>query len=429
MPYAKKEELPDAVKKLPMHGQEIWMAAYNSALEQYKDEEKAFATAWAAVERKYRKGEDGKWAEVEEGKMAVPAVLKEVPDPPDEFLLLPQGKIEIEGDDPAFLDAPAAEEVIRNFERRGNEMVIDYEHQTLEGSQAPAAGWIAKLIYRAGEGLYAAVKWTEKAKEYLRNREYRYFSPVFLLSLPERKVTRIFNVALTNSPRVNNLKPIMAKLLKRPNFTEKEDVMEKLILKLKQILGLAAEAAEDKITETVEALVNKVKGQEGKEVVACREVMEAIGAKEETGKDEVLRIIAGLKAPATAAAGLSKEVTSLKGEIATMKRDQLVALALKDGKTSPEEIKKWGNDLALKDPEQYKLIVLSRPVGSIIPMKEMPKGPEGGGGAAESEFDRLVTEAQEKKKLSRAKAISVVAKENPKAHQEWLAAQEKAQGF
>jgi len=74
MPYAKKEELPDAVKALPEHAQEIWMAAFNSAWEQYKgDEERCFAVAWAAVKNKYKKeGENwkqykGDWVPLEHG--------------------------------------------------------------------------------------------------------------------------------------------------------------------------------------------------------------------------------------------------------------------------------------------------------------------------------------------------------------------------
>jgi cation transport regulator ChaB len=66
MPYQKKDELPDAVKALPQHGQEIWMAAFNSAWEQYKgDEEKCFATAWAAVHQKYKKVGD-EWMQLEQ---------------------------------------------------------------------------------------------------------------------------------------------------------------------------------------------------------------------------------------------------------------------------------------------------------------------------------------------------------------------------
>lgn len=62
MPYDKLSDLPDQVKDhLPKHAQEIFLAAFNSASEQYKEESRWFATAWAAVENVYEKNEDGKW--------------------------------------------------------------------------------------------------------------------------------------------------------------------------------------------------------------------------------------------------------------------------------------------------------------------------------------------------------------------------------
>ncbi|MBU0777779.1 ChaB family protein, partial [Patescibacteria group bacterium] len=62
MPYNALSELPDAVKKLPKHAQEIYLSAFNSAFEQYNgDEEKAHGTAWAAVKTKYEQNEKGDW--------------------------------------------------------------------------------------------------------------------------------------------------------------------------------------------------------------------------------------------------------------------------------------------------------------------------------------------------------------------------------
>jgi cation transport regulator len=56
---------------VPHHAQEIYMAAFNSAWEQYDDpeerrgdasrEETAHRVAWAAVKKEYEKGGDGQW--------------------------------------------------------------------------------------------------------------------------------------------------------------------------------------------------------------------------------------------------------------------------------------------------------------------------------------------------------------------------------
>lgn len=73
MPYKDIDELPDAVKdNLPNHAQEIYMAAFNNAWDEYRDPEKrrddasreetAHRVAWAAVKTKYEKDEEtGNW--------------------------------------------------------------------------------------------------------------------------------------------------------------------------------------------------------------------------------------------------------------------------------------------------------------------------------------------------------------------------------
>jgi phage I-like protein len=290
---------------------------------------------------------------------------------PAEFQVLPEGKIEVAGEDPIYMDEAAAEEVIAAFKTRGNDMLIDYEHQSLADGQTPAAGWIKVLSWKGQEGLWAVVEWTKKAKEYLESKEYRYFSPVMLLGGQDRRVKMLVNVALTNTPAMNNLKPLVAKWHQVSKTTvnqhEKEDTIMK---KLKELLCLADNVAEAKIEEAVTLLVNKARDLETQVtgLVACKELLEALGAKANAGKDEVIRIVASLKAPGDVAVKLSHEVAELKQKIAAMEQTDLVQIALKDGKTSPEELDKWGRNLALKNPEQFKLIVLSRPAGSVIPV-------------------------------------------------------------
>ncbi len=72
MPYSGVSKLNKSLReKLPKHAQEIYVEAYNDAYDQYKDpakrrgnqsrEETARRVAWSAVEKKYHKGDDGKW--------------------------------------------------------------------------------------------------------------------------------------------------------------------------------------------------------------------------------------------------------------------------------------------------------------------------------------------------------------------------------
>ena len=66
MPYEKLADLPDSVQdKLPRHAQEIYLAAFNSAWDQYQSPEDrsgdddretvAHKVAWSAVKQKYEK--------------------------------------------------------------------------------------------------------------------------------------------------------------------------------------------------------------------------------------------------------------------------------------------------------------------------------------------------------------------------------------
>lgn len=307
-------------------------------------------------------------------------ILKELTGAPEEFQLLPHGRIEIEGEDPAWLDENAAQAIIAEFERRGNDKVIDYEHQTLKDIQAPAAGWIKRMIWKGVEGLWVVCDWTQRAKDYIESKEYRYFSPVFWVTKGDRKVVRIDNVALTNDPKVNNLKPIMAKhgRLQHINPAQEDAMWEKL----KKLLGLANDADENAVIAAAEAVVAKntklearVTEIEGAQtVVACKEVLTALGAQETASKDEVVAVIASLKAPDGVAVKLSHRVAELENIIATNTRDGLVDQALKEGKTSPKELDDWGRDLAAKSPEQFKKIVLSRPAGSVIPIDSIKVG-------------------------------------------------------
>ena len=61
MPYATTADLPPAVRHLPHHAQETFLAAFNNAWETSADrgpqaqEETAVRVAWAAVKKRYRK--------------------------------------------------------------------------------------------------------------------------------------------------------------------------------------------------------------------------------------------------------------------------------------------------------------------------------------------------------------------------------------
>lgn len=114
-----------------------------------------------------------------------------------------------------------------NFDKQQTEIVIDYEHQTLYGTEAPAAGWISELMIE-DDKLLAKVSWTEKAAEYIKNGEYKYVSPVYIFDSFDNKTNayigiKLHSVALTNTPFLDELGEVHA----NKQNTQKEENMGK----------------------------------------------------------------------------------------------------------------------------------------------------------------------------------------------------------
>ncbi|MDV2991044.1 MAG: putative cation transport regulator ChaB [Chroococcidiopsis sp. SAG 2025] len=62
MAYNNVEELPaEITEKLPQHGQQIFLAAFNAAQSDGMSEDAAMNVAWNSVSQEYEQGEDGKW--------------------------------------------------------------------------------------------------------------------------------------------------------------------------------------------------------------------------------------------------------------------------------------------------------------------------------------------------------------------------------
>lgn len=118
------------------------------------------------------------------------------------------------------LTAELARKVIAQVSAQRTDVLVDYEHQSLlskqNGKPAPAAAWLKALEWRdgpadAGGGLWATdVSWTPAAAAALSAGEYRYLSPVFTHD-SQGRVTRLVSVALTNTPALDTLDPLVSR--------------------------------------------------------------------------------------------------------------------------------------------------------------------------------------------------------------------------
>lgn len=278
---------------------------------------------------------------------------------PDEIQVIPYGVAVKTAKGEFTCDEESAVEVIAAFEAQKNNMVIDYEHQTLAGTQAPAAGWITKLINKGKDGIWAAVEWTDRARQYLANKEYKYVSPVFLKRIADNKVVRLINVALTNQPNIDGMVPLVNKSGYFFQIENKEDVtMDKELLKA---LGLSETAT----MQDVIVAINKLK--EPVRIVANKSVLTALGLAESATEAEVTGTIMAMKQSHDQIGALTTLVNSLKDSLATRDAAEAVALAMKEGKITPAQ-KDWADEYAKRDLAGFKVFVSKASV--VVPMNQ-----------------------------------------------------------
>lgn len=291
---------------------------------------------------------------------------------PEEIKILPLGHVHSQKGD-FEVDDESVKLIQEQFKSRKLDLVIDYEHQTLKDVQAPAGGWIED-IYKGEDAVVAKVKWTDKAKEYLKNREYRYLSPVVIVRKKDRKAAAIHSVALTNTPAIDGMFALVNSI-DISNLEEKEEDTQMDLKKLAALLGLPETATEEDVEKAlteVKASMEANKGDEGKSdgegsgetvPVANSVVLSLLGLGAEAKTEDVATAIMTLKAGTG-----NDELLALKEELKERNAEDMVQMALKEGKITAAQ-KKWAKTYALSDKEGFKSFVDKAPV--VVPQGKM----------------------------------------------------------
>lgn len=283
---------------------------------------------------------------------------------PEWFLLFKKGVVELVGGVKALVDKSAFDHVAAWLKTRGNDVVIDYEHQTLSGDRAPAAGWIPEIRWNPERGIEARCNWTDEAAAYIEKGEYRYFSPVFGVRQSDQRVVNLHSVALTNAPKTNHLNPILAKLGSEDERSSDMQFLEKLIAKL----GLAADATEEMVIEAIAKM--QAKPPETKEVeVVAKDVLAALDLTE----GDTSTVVASIHALKQGSKGMvpREEFDRLQEKIAGQEAETVVAKAMKAGKITPDQ-KDWATEYAKRDKAGFETFVAKAPV--VIPTARLPEG-------------------------------------------------------
>ena len=274
------------------------------------------------------------------------------------------------------VDEESLREMKAQIAQRGVDVVVDYEHQTLKGVQAPAAGWVKELKIEDGH-IKALVEWTPQAAGYLKNKEYRYLSPVITVR-KDGKATGLHSLALTNTPAIENMTP----LVNSSTFEGGNTNME-IIKKIAQLLGLGEDATEDQVVEALGKTLDEAKAlkdaaagggakpDEEAKVVANKAVCELLGLKAGAPAPDVAAKIMELKGGNIDGVNVVEELKALKRQNQQREAADAVTLALKAGKITPAQ-SDWAKEYALSDPKGFESFVSKAP--QVVPMSEIAGG-------------------------------------------------------
>ncbi|MFZ5826511.1 MAG: phage protease [Bacillota bacterium] len=268
-------------------------------------------------------------------------------------------------------DAEARRLILANWQRRGLDLVFDYEHQTITGQQAPASGWIKDLADRGTDGLWARVEWTDRAREYLANKEYRYQSPVILVRKSDSRVVYLHSAALTNVPAIDGLEPLVANLnLAQLNLKE-GTVVDEWLNRLLYTLNLPADSTWEKVLEVIQNLRQRAQDAEttvsaNKALASMLQLPETAGPEQIRGKVLSLMNPAGMVSVAEYNQ-VKTELETLRSEVTQQKATGLVEKALSDGKIAPAQ-KEWATAYALSDPTGFASFVELAP--KVVPVDQ-----------------------------------------------------------
>jgi len=380
---------------------------------------------------------------------------------PVEITLVPDGAVSSAAGD-FVLDAEGGRMIEEAFKAIGRDLVIDYEHQTLgerfasPDGTAPAAGWIKSLHYEEKRGIVGLVEWTDRARQLIHAKEYKYLSPVVVVRKKDRKAIALHSAAVTNAPAIRRMEALAAK--DNPFTWEMNamgDMPEGGEVTSDQLIGELAATLRQKGVNlpdgagrdaVIKAAIAKLTGggdaDEGDTASAevAASARKELDLPEDAGKEQIVLAINRLKDSSTTSA----EMVKLRTKLATVEEDlaergakELVERFVQANKINPQNAKVMtvAHAWAKKDPkaftEYYEAVDPLIPAGRVtVPHGDYPPTPsaheeemvanalkEHGGNHGEALValqSRLLNEECERSGLTRARAAAVLEKQYPK---------------
>jgi phage I-like protein len=286
---------------------------------------------------------------------------------------------------PFSLNGQMFDQIVQGFEGQAIDTVVDYEHNSLFGDTAPAAGWIQSLQRRQGDSgestLWANIKWNARAAGHIRSQEYRYLSPTIIFNSKDRKSgkpggAKLHSVALTNTPFLHELPEVRLNSL-RGAFTEQPEpearpMNDEQFKALCKVLGMSEDST---VEQAMTALAAKLAEglTAGNELHAIRQALEL-------GEGQpIADAVSALKVQATAIG--EDEIVAMRAQLATLtaanelsSAEQLVDGYQRQGKVAAKDTENYKAALAFaqRSPDGFKAFMDTVKEGAVAPVVETP---------------------------------------------------------
>lgn len=205
------------------------------------------------------------------------------------LVLIPEGTFK--GADGRPTDAPhwmltpeRGQQIVAALNQRNVDMVIDYDHATLDNEQkqqgnAPASGWLKAggFTYVEGVGVCSEnYQWTDKAQAAIAANEYKYLSPV-LYYTNTGEVVGLHSSALTNKPNLDLPQAKLAALSEE--FLTTDSSMDELLERLRWMLNLPITATAEEISAELAKAQQQISEKSGVTIAAnCQHLFDALAA-------------------------------------------------------------------------------------------------------------------------------------------------------
>ena len=261
-----------------------------------------------------------------------------------------------------------------------NQKKLD-EHETLKMFPGGVAALGYGSLALSGEELRMKVKWTPAAYEFMKEKIYKYFSPV--IRGLENGPLRVTSVAMTNTPAINHLDALAASANKRPATGGKES-MSKLENALKRLLGRDSIALG---AETEEKEKDQIACEVEEKASLIEQVKTLLGLGAAAGIDEIIAALKAETEKAKTADDKQQQLDELAASAEKREHERLVAQGRAEGKIADSDME-YVNSLDSKALSAHLAHTARK-----VPLQRIPAPPRKSDSVALSAVDRVAIDS------------------------------------